>query len=79
MTIKEKWKTKNLVTDWVTDYNSKKIWIGRNMKKKNRLRNDKMMLISTKKCWGREKWKGKCEGGWTFKIFPKRWGFRIFS
>lgn len=34
MTIKEKWKTKNWVTDWVTDYNSKKIWIGRNMKKK---------------------------------------------
>ena len=39
-------KNKNWVTDWVTDYNSKKIWIGRNMKKKkNRLRNDKMMLI----------------------------------
>ena len=74
-------KNKNWVTDWVTDYNSKKIWIGRNMKKKkNRLRNDKMMLISAKKCRGREKWKeGKFEGGWTFKIFPKRWGFRIFS
>ena len=27
-------KNKNWVTDWVTDYNSKKIWIGRNMKKK---------------------------------------------
>ena len=67
----------NRLSNWLQQ---QKIWVGRNMKKKSRLRNDKMMLISAKKCRGREKWKeGKCEGGWTFKIFPKRWGFRIFS